>query len=236
MARIVKQDDYDARRSEILDTAQRLVYTRGYEQMSIQDILDAMQISRGAFYHYFDSKGNLLEALISRMVDEVEPSLVQVVQDPRLSAIQKLDLYFQTAMQWKSGQKTLMMAILRIWYHDDNAIVRQKAFTETLQRIVPHLVAVIEQGVQEGVFHTRHPQQTCQAMMYLFQGLSETVSLRLLSWNPERDDFATIIQLLDAYTDAIERLLGAPAGSVHLFDPRSIQGWFSPAPQPAQSA
>ena len=38
MARTVKEEDYAVKRKEILDVAQRLVYTKGYEQMSIQDI------------------------------------------------------------------------------------------------------------------------------------------------------------------------------------------------------
>ncbi len=62
MARIVKA--HAARRNEILDVAQRLIYTKGYEQMTIQDILSDLQISKGAFYHYFDSKQALLEAII----------------------------------------------------------------------------------------------------------------------------------------------------------------------------
>jgi len=56
---------------EILDVAQRLVNTKGYEQMTIQDLLDELQISKGAFYHYFGSKQALLEAIIERIVDEV---------------------------------------------------------------------------------------------------------------------------------------------------------------------
>ena len=70
MARIVKEQAYAEKRNEILDVAQRLVYTKGYEQMTIQDILDDLQISKGAFYHYFDSKQALLEALIERMLQE----------------------------------------------------------------------------------------------------------------------------------------------------------------------
>lgn len=56
MARIVKEEAYNAKRNEILDIALSLVYSKGYEQMTIQDILDGLHISRGALYHYFDSK------------------------------------------------------------------------------------------------------------------------------------------------------------------------------------
>ncbi len=47
-------------RNEILDVAQRLIYTRGYEQMTIQDILDDLGISKGAFHHYSGSRQALL--------------------------------------------------------------------------------------------------------------------------------------------------------------------------------
>src|SRR6266481_3196300 len=84
MARIVKEEAYAVKRNEILDVAQRLVYTKGYEQMTIQDILDELQISKGAFYHYFDSKQALLEAVIERIGEEAEPLVLSIVDDPEL--------------------------------------------------------------------------------------------------------------------------------------------------------
>lgn len=65
MARLVKEEEYNAKRNAILDVMQQLVGTTGYEQMAIQDILDALQISRGTFYHYFDSKAAVLFALVA---------------------------------------------------------------------------------------------------------------------------------------------------------------------------
>jgi TetR/AcrR family transcriptional regulator, transcriptional repressor for nem operon len=74
MVRVVK--DPTVRRTEILDVAQRLLVTRGYEEMGVQDILDELQISKGAFYHYFDSKLALLAAVIDRMQDALREPLV----------------------------------------------------------------------------------------------------------------------------------------------------------------
>ncbi|HYX49339.1 MAG TPA: helix-turn-helix domain-containing protein, partial [Ktedonobacteraceae bacterium] len=70
MARIVKEEEYAEKRKAILDVAQRLIYSKGYEQMTIQDMLDDLQISKGAFYHYFDSKQAVLEAVVERMGEE----------------------------------------------------------------------------------------------------------------------------------------------------------------------
>ena len=101
MARIVKEEEYAEKRNAILDVAQRLIYTKGYEQMTIQDILDDLQISKGAFYHYFDSKQALLEAMIERMGEEMEQFLMLIVHDPMLSALDKFQRFLATANRWK---------------------------------------------------------------------------------------------------------------------------------------
>jgi AcrR family transcriptional regulator len=87
MARVVKEAEYAGKRNEIMDVAQNFVYTKGYERMTIQDILDELQISKGAFYHYFDSKPEILEALTKREQVGVEQMLLEIVHKPGLSAL-----------------------------------------------------------------------------------------------------------------------------------------------------
>src|SRR6266496_2190143 len=118
MARTVNEKEYALKRNQILDVTQRLVYTKGYEQMAIQDILDELQISKGAFYHYFDSKPALLEALIERMQQEALRLLNPIVEDPHLPALEKLQRFFDTAVQWKTARKALMIELTRVGYAD----------------------------------------------------------------------------------------------------------------------
>jgi TetR/AcrR family transcriptional repressor of nem operon len=230
MARIVKEVEYAARRNEILDATQRLVYTKGYEQMSVQDILDAMQISKGAFYHYFSSKGEALDSLVERMVvDEVLPLLQSVVQDPQLSALEKLHRYFDTAVQWKSGRKALMLELLRVWLSDENAIVRQKLLNIALEHVTPLLADIVRQGIREGIFTTSYPEQTCQVIYYTLMGLSGSILELLISDESERDEARvkrTLVNYSNALNEAIERLLGAPGGCMHLIDLKTLEGWF----------
>src|SRR5215470_3721570 len=124
MVRIVKKPA--VRRNEILDAAERLVTTKGYEQMAIQDILDELQISKGAFYHYFDSKQALLSAIIERMQAGMAQPLLSLVHDPARGALDKLQHLFAMLFRWKTTQKGFFLPLLRAWYSDENAIVRQK--------------------------------------------------------------------------------------------------------------
>ena len=90
MARTVNHANRTIRRDAFVDAAQRFIASKGYEQMSVQDVLDALDASRGAFYHYFDSKVVLLEAVIERMVVEAAARVERILADPDVSALANL--------------------------------------------------------------------------------------------------------------------------------------------------
>jgi AcrR family transcriptional regulator len=159
MARKRTESPPAARRNEILDAAQRFVASKGFEQMTIDDILSDLSISKGAFYHYFESKGLLLEALIARMGDEARGVLVPILEDAGLTALQKLQRWFDTAAEWKTARKDFLLSLIQVWYHDDNAVVRLKLRSDTLAWIRPLLTRVIQQGIEEGVFTPPHLRQ-----------------------------------------------------------------------------
>ena len=152
MTRIVK--DYAERRDEIIAVAQRLVYTKGYEHMTIQDILDEIRISKGAFYHYFDSKQQLLEALIEYILHEAQQVITPIVNDAGLPALEKLRRSIDTVASWKTARKDYLIALLRNWYADENAIVRQKIQSSTVKQIAPIFTIIVRQGIREGVSNT----------------------------------------------------------------------------------
>lgn len=223
MARVVKE--YGVRRNEILDEAQRLMESKGYEQMTIQDILDGLQISKGAFYHYFGSKQELLEAVLARIMDVVEQLLLPIVHDPHLSALEKFQRFCATLARWKTTQRTFLLALLRVWYTDDNAIVRQKLHTANDKRTVPLLTTIIRQGIQEGVMTVSYPDQIGEIVLSIMADLSEKLGMQLLSCEP---DLATLQLMEDttaAYTEALERVLGAARGSLYIVDSETLKLW-----------
>ena len=82
MPRTVNVQDYEVRR----DVAQRLIQTKRYEQMSIQDVLDELETSRGALYHYFDSEQALLDGVVDRFADGAMSAVAPILADPHLPA------------------------------------------------------------------------------------------------------------------------------------------------------
>jgi AcrR family transcriptional regulator len=229
MARTVKEQEYAEKRNEILDAAQRLVYAKGYGRMTIQDILSDLQISSGAFYHYFDSKPAVLEALIERMQQEVEQPLLPIVHDPHLPALEKLQRFFATLDRSRAAQKTFLAKLLRVWFADDNAIVRQKVDEAIVERRAPLLTVIVRQGIQEGVFTTFYPDHVGKVILSLALDMGNTLARLLLSSEQERDELRyidDIVATYAAYTDAIERVLGAPSRILYRLDAGTVKEWL----------
>jgi AcrR family transcriptional regulator len=229
VARVVKEQERAGKRNEILVAAQRLVYSKGCDQMSIQDILNDLQMSKGAFYHYFDSKQALLEALIDRMVEEAEPIVLPVVQDPQLPALQKLHRFFDTAARWKTARKDYLLSLMRVWYADENILIRQKTQTRAIKRFAPMLAGIIRQGIREGVMNTSFPDQLSDMAFSLLQSLGDTY-IELLSSDPmPPDSLQRAVDLVAAYNVTLERMLGAPASSMNLIEFDTLKEWFAPS-------
>jgi AcrR family transcriptional regulator len=226
MVRTINYAERSARRNEILDAAERLIYTRGYERMTIQDILVDLGISNGAFFHYFASKPAVLEALIERMQHQAEQPLLAIVNAPDTTALEKLQQYFATLDRAGSAYQNFIADLVRVWLADDNAIVREKVYAAMAARRAPLLARVIRQGIQEGVFRTAYPDQTAQNLQFMMRGVGDTLvrHMLLLDEEPNQEPvIAEIVATYAAYADALERLLSAPSGCLVRYDSQAVQ-------------
>jgi AcrR family transcriptional regulator len=229
MARILKEEEHTAKRNEILDAALQLVYSKGYEKMTIQDILDHLKISKGAFYHYFNSKVDVLEAVVERMATEqVEPIFLAIVQDPNIPALEKLHRYFDMSTRWKTSKRALVTELVKIWYSDENALARQKMLARTVEHMGPFFTEIIKQGVREGVFTTPHPEVTAQVIVNLIYDLAYASGQMFIAEDvKESDNLRRIETIYEAYSDVLERVLGAPKGSIQFMTAEALKIWFS---------
>src|SRR5689334_4767055 len=226
MARTLNREVHMVRRDAFIDAAQRLMQFRGWEQTSVQDVLDELEASRGAFYHYFDSKQALLEGVIERMVEQALATVEPVVSDPELGAIEKLQGVFSSIGRWKTERKQLVLSLLTVWMSDDNAIVREKFRRTMARRMEPTLVPIIRQGIEEGVFRTGSPDQTAHVFVMLLLVLQDIATEVFLDRQAGRIELADVERTFSSYAEAFERVLGAPAGSIKLIDRTVLRAWF----------
>ena len=223
MARTVNHASRTIRRDAFVDAAQRLIALKGYEQMSIQDVLDSLDASRGAFYHYFDSKGALLQAVIDRAVVEATANVERILSDSSISALAKLSRLLTDIADYKNEREDLIRG-LQVWLSDDNALVRERLRRLTVTRLTPLLAPIVRQGCAEGVFSVSSPDETARVLVSILQALNELARELFVMRQADAITLDEVEHTLSAYLEAMERILGLPAGSL----PRqgTLRKWF----------
>jgi len=85
-----------ATRGQLIEVATRLFAEHGYEGTSIEAVLSAAGVSRGALYHHFAGKEALFEAVVSAVSDQVTVELTEAVR----GCVDPLDAMRTAAIAW----------------------------------------------------------------------------------------------------------------------------------------
>ena len=225
MARIVKAPD--ERRSELIATAQRLFYEKGYERTSISDIVKAVGVAQGTFYYYFGSKTAVLEALVDDVVVKTQGILHEIVADENLDAISKWQQAQQATTSWKIERKTEMLELRRLLMSEENVRLVHKLQVEVSKMTANELAKIVAQGVEEGVFTTQFVAESAKIIVAIMSTFGNTMNE--LIFNPDKYDnrAAIAVRQGEAVQTAVESVLGAPPGSLQIFDPEIVKAWFT---------
>lgn len=196
-------ENYPLKRKELLTIAESIFLEKGYEQASIDDILKASGISKGAFYHYFRSKEEVLVASIENLLDEAVAYLQPTVDDPGLGAMDK----FRTFMEQKSKFQTEKLeyaALLGKLMQSD--VYQQKYVIASSQKMVPLFAKIIEQGVGEGVFHVSYPYETADILIRAIVGVPNSYAYdEYMNDNEKRRRYLLSLRGVIAGTLGIEK-------------------------------
>ena len=215
MTRQVKRPEI--RKNEILNVARKLFFQKGYEQTSIQDIIDDLSIAKGTFYHYFNSKLDLLDQLIDRTTSEISASIKSIL-NMDMNAIEKFNKFFQALSVVSMQNIDVFLVTFKVMFRDENTIIRVKMYRRMVEKNTPLFSSIIEQGIKEGVFNNPYPSDAAELLMQIGANLDETIGRLILHEDETLEQLAKIMaQKIKLYLDAMERILGAPKDSLRMY-------------------
>ena len=224
MAKIVKE--YEARKSELLETSRMLFFSKGYENTSVNDIIKAVGIAKGTFYHYFKSKEDLLNELITIISENLLEELKKIINISNTSAIEKLNSFFSYAGNYKVENKETIIVMSRVLNSPENMLLRKKLEDLYLRMSSPLLEQLIVQGVKEGCFETAFPDLVPHMLLPMGVHVRDQFVEVLLKPERTEEDIALLCRGYTMYQDSIERILGAPEGSISFVSDSLIRSFF----------
>ncbi|HDR7001719.1 MULTISPECIES: TetR/AcrR family transcriptional regulator [Bacillus cereus group] len=198
--RIVKE--YEERRKEILETAERLFLTKGYTKTTVNDILKEIGIAKGTFYHYFKSKEEVMDEIIMRIIKEDVTKAKRIVSNPDIPVLDKL---FKILMEQSPKSGDVKEKMIQQFHQPNNAEMHQKSLVQSIIHLSPVLTEVLEQGIEEGIFSTPYPQETIELLLSSAQVIFDD---GLFQWKTEE-----MMRRAKAYIKMMEVSVGAKEGS-----------------------
>lgn len=207
--RITKE--HDERRNEILDVTEKLFHIKGYDKCTINDILKEVGIAKGTFYHYFKSKEEVLDAIVSRYKDVVITRVNEVANNNFITLEEKLLGAF---MSMRIIDK-LDSEVINEMHKTENALLHQKILNQIVIDVAPILVKIIKEGVEKKVWRCKFPLEYMQIFL--------TSSITLTDEGIFEFDGEYKSKIMEALISVLEKMLEVSENSfIKLFKERGF--------------
>lgn len=147
----------------ILDVSQRLFLEKGYENTTIQDIVDELGgLTKGAVYHHFKSKEEIMDAVGDRMFFSNNP-FEAVRGRTDLNGLQKLR---EAVRLNQSDQERVRLTAQSIPIAKSPRLL-QEMIVSNRKVLTPYFLELIEEGNRDGSMHTAYPREIAELLPLL---------------------------------------------------------------------
>jgi AcrR family transcriptional regulator len=153
----IMQQRSEQTRKHIVDSALALFSQKGYATTSVAQICDRAQVSKGAFYHHFETKQALFLELLQTWLSRIDKTLDQSRWE--MSDVPSGLMRMANAMRWvlREADENLPM-FLEFWSQARLDPVIWKATIDPYRRYQNYFTSMIEEGVGEGSMRQVDPQ------------------------------------------------------------------------------
>lgn len=186
----------EQRKQELLKIAYDLFLSEGYENTSVDTIIEKAGIAKGTYYYYFESKEAMLEEVCMMMIDGETEKAMQIV-NADIPIPQKI-IGIISSFRPEQKEKTITDTL----NSSENILMHDKVNKRIIEVVAPILTKVAEQGIEEGVL-------SCD-------NAYERVRMLLIVSNTLFDDYKVTERDVDVFIDMIEKLLGAKPGTMDI--------------------
>lgn len=198
MTRTVKNPEN--RKQEIISAAKDLFLKNEYEKTSMQDIITQLGIAKGTIYHYFNSKEELLDAVVENTVAEYIEKLKAVLDKTQGNALNRMRILIASGNVADEQSETLKQL-----HRPGNVALHTRQLAVTFAKMAPLIAKVIEEGCKEGVFKTEHPLESAELLL---SGIQFLIDVGVYPWKEE-----DLLRRSKAIPSLVEAQLNAPKGS-----------------------
>ena len=223
---MVETQKGDNRKREFLLTALDLFSEKGYEKTTIQDIIDRMGVSKGAFYHYFNSKEDVLITVANNYAAEAIRLIKDISTREDLTAVEKINALIESVNKYKSVREEERAKIKGVFNREENLKLERKIFKSLKGKASAYLKEIIDTGVKEGAMGDPvNSEELASFILYVLHSLNSAMDELNDELFDEEKPLETrefnekLEEKLIFYEEMLNRILKIKKGSINLKPP-----------------
>ena len=166
----------------------------------MKDVMNKLGIAKGTIYHYFNSKEELLEAVVEKTVDDYIAMMQAVLDETKGTALERMKVLITSGSIAHEDDQ-----ILEQLHRPGNVGMHTRQLAVAMSGLAPLYATVIRQGCDEGVFQTDYPLECAE---FLLSGIQFLSDIGVYPWTQ-----ADLMRRAAAFPALIEAQLQAPQGS-----------------------
>ncbi len=137
---------------------------KGYDETSLQDIINAAKLSKGAIYHYFESKEQIFVKICERLGQENSDRLAVIRDDRGMNGAEKIREVFRSSLL--SNSQAGMLSIVP--YLIDAPKFLAMEIRSIYEEAVPYYIEpILREGIADGSIRTDHPKELAETLVTL---------------------------------------------------------------------
>ena len=182
---VMKEErEHKNHKDDVIKVAEELFSKNGYGKTTVSEIIDKVNIAKGTFYYYFQSKEEVLDCIVDKHVKSLIKKANEVKANDNLSLIEKIVGIIQSQKLESMEERKILEEI----YRPENALMHQKIRNKLIETLSPILAEIVIEGNEKGIFKAEYPLE------YMAILLSATMILTDRNWT--FNDNNNVIQAL----------------------------------------
>lgn len=207
----------EERRTQLLDCAQKLFFEVGFENTTVQDIMDAAKVSKGGFYHHYKSKDELLLAVIQRLVGFSVSVLGPIVENKSVPPLDRFrELHMARREFIKASGFFSQPGLMGNLQRPENARLMKQLNDSIFDAVVPMVSLVLQDGIDDGVFDILNANATAEIILNLSDSIQGPLEALVSAMGTDKQQEAALYlnDFAKTLAGSVARVLGLQADQI----------------------
>ena len=157
-------------------------------------------------------------------------SINLIISDENKNAVEKINSYFGMIVNWKIENWELTLSYIKQAVKHNNNIFFQIFMENIVEKILPTIIPLAKQGIEEGYFKTDYPEIAIETCIRTFSAIADQLSIKILKSGTKKEALEQYFIMISFYEDLIGRILGADKDLIKIIDQDNFRKIYDSIP------